>query len=81
MEQAIEIVAALLVLAGYAGHLTGRWPPRSVPYLGLNLVGGAALAVIAALGDNWGFLLLQAVWALAAAWGLSRRLAEHRTAA
>jgi hypothetical protein len=81
VEQAIEIAGALLVLAGYAGYLTGRWSPRSLPYLGLNLVGGVTLAVIAALGANWGFLLLQAVWAVAAAWGLGRRFAERKAAA
>ena len=78
MEQVIEVVGALLVLAAYAGYLSGRWPPRSLPYLVLNLVGGVVLAVIAALGHNWGFLLLQVVWACAAAVGLRGRFAHRK---
>jgi hypothetical protein len=72
VEQAVEIFGALLVLTAYAAYLAGRWHPRSLPYLGMNFAGGVILAVVAALGDNWGFLMLQAVWALAAAWGLVR---------
>jgi hypothetical protein len=55
-----------------------RWGPRSAPYLTLNLVGATTLAVIAAHDRNWGFLILQASWALAAAWGLTRLGGESR---
>ena len=59
------MVLAAFVLAQFRGlDLHGY------PYLVLNLVGTAVLAVIAASHQQWGFLLLQGVWALVALRGL-----------
>ena len=35
----------------------------------LNFVGSAVLAVLALLDEDWGFVLLEVVWALVSAWG------------
>ncbi len=43
-------------------------------YLALNIVGASILAVDASLERQWGFLLLEGVWAIIAAWGLAGRL-------
>ena len=48
--------------------------PRSIAYLALNLVGSLILAVLALLDDDWGFLLLEGVWAVVSAAGLIERL-------
>ena len=45
----------------------------SLAYLVLNLVGAIVLAVDAALGRQWGFLLLEGVWAAVSALSLVRR--------
>ena len=42
-------------------------------YLALNLAGAAILAVLAAREHQYGFLLLEAVWAVVAAHGLLRQ--------
>lgn len=46
--------------------------PRSRVYLVLNLVGSAVLAVLAWEERQWGFLLLESVWAAVSLWGLAQ---------
>jgi hypothetical protein len=48
--------------------------PRSIAYLSLNLVGSLVLAVLAFLDEDWGFLLLEGVWAVVSTAGLIERL-------
>lgn len=69
-SQIIQVVGALLVLSGFAGAQFGYLDPQSRLYLVLNLIGSAILAVLAAQNGQFGFLLLEAVWALVSLWGL-----------
>ena len=70
MDQVIQVVGSLLVLAGFALAQRGVLDQKSVVYLVVNLVGSGVLAVEAALGRQWGFLLLEGVWAIVSAFGL-----------
>ena len=70
MGQVIQIVGSLMVLAAFAAAQRGLLDPKSVVYLVLNLVGSAVLAVQALFLAQWGFLLLEGVWALVSAAGL-----------
>lgn len=69
-SQIIQVVGALLVLSGFAGAQFGYLSPQSVPYLVVNLIGSAILTFLAARDAQYGFLLLEAVWALVSLWGL-----------
>jgi hypothetical protein len=71
MADLLQIAGALLILAGYGGAQWGLLDQKSYAYLGVNLVGSLLLAVLAFLEEQWGFLLLEAAWALISAWGLA----------
>jgi hypothetical protein len=74
MSQAVQVVGALVILAAFAAAQAGRLDVRSRTYLVLNVVGAGALALDAWRERQWGFLLLEAVWALVAAFGLVREV-------
>jgi hypothetical protein len=73
MDQVIQIIGALMVLSAYAAAQTGRWSTDDTVYLWLNLIGSTILATLAAISSNWGFLLLEGVWAIVTAESLLRR--------
>ncbi len=74
MDQVIQIVGALLILAAFAAVQFDRMRPDSRLYLALNLIGSLVLAVLAWAESQWGFLLLEGVWAIVSAWGLATAL-------
>ncbi|HEV7770338.1 MAG TPA: hypothetical protein VGO66_06735 [Solirubrobacterales bacterium] len=74
MDQVIQVVGAMLILVAFTAVQLERMRPDSRLYLGLNLVGSVVLAVLAFLGSQWGFVLLESVWAVVSAWGLAAAL-------
>ena len=70
MDQVVQIIGAMLILVAYVAAQVERLDPQSRLYLGLNLVGSVILAVLAATGAQWGFLLLECAWAVVSLWGL-----------
>jgi len=78
LAQAIQIAGALLILVAYALVQLSALDPRGRPFLLLNLAGAIVLAGSAYGAGQWGFLVLNAAWALASAASLVR--ASMRTA-
>jgi hypothetical protein len=74
MIQIVSIVGSLMILSAYAANQTGRWTAARREYMLLNLFGAGVLAVVAVVEEQWGFLLLEAVWTLVSAWALLRAL-------
>jgi len=63
----------VLILAGFVAGQIGLLRVDSRPYLWLNLAGSAILTMDAWRGRQWGFVLLEAVWAAVSAYGLVAR--------
>jgi hypothetical protein len=76
-----QIIGALFVLAAFAALQFGRWRPDSLPYLVANVIGAAILAVVAAIGGDPGFLLLEGVWTIVSVWSLVQKVRAKRVAA
>ena len=70
MDQLVQFLGALLILTAFAAGQLGLLSTESRAYLALNLIGSVVLAAVAAEERLWGFLLVEAVWALVSAWGL-----------
>lgn len=72
MAALLQIAGAVTILVAFGLSVAGRMGQRTYWYLGLNLVGSLVLAVLAYAEEQWGFLLLETVWAAVSAWGLAQ---------
>lgn len=72
MDQVVQVAGALLILAAYAAAQFHYVDQDSLSYIVLNLIGSIILAVLAYAESQWGFLLLEGVWAIVTAWSLFR---------
>lgn len=79
MFQVIQVIGSLLILVAFAAGQAGRLDAKAWSYLWLNLIGSAILAVQAAMGQQWGFLLLEGVWALVSLLGILGKTREPAT--
>ena len=71
MGQLVQIFGSVLILVSFGLAQLQRLSTRSRRYLMLNLAGSAILAANAAVGAQWGFLLLEGAWALVSLLGLA----------
>ena len=70
----VQVVGALLVLVPFAAQQFGKLNADASAYLWPNAVGSAVLAALAAVNGQWGFLLLEAVWAAVATRSIIRAI-------
>jgi hypothetical protein len=74
MSDLVQILGALGVLSAFVAVQLGWVRPTSYVSLALNLAGSSTLAVLALMDRQWGFLLLEACWAVVTLWNLGARL-------
>src|SRR5215211_3343938 len=61
--QLVSVLGSLLVLVAYVASQFGYLSAKGLAYAFANIAGSGILAVIAALEEQWGFLLLEGAWA------------------
>ena len=71
--QVVQVAGSLLVLFGFLGAQRGWFGQRSRTYLLVNIVGSTTLAIAALVDRQWGFLLLEGVWAVVSLMSLRSR--------
>jgi hypothetical protein len=64
VDQLLQIAGAICILTGFALSQAHRLSADGYPYLILNFIGSSILAWLAFDDRQWGFLLLEGVWAL-----------------
>jgi hypothetical protein len=77
MSQLFQIAGAMMILAAFCFAQLRGLDQRSYAYLVLNLIGSAILAVLAFQGRQWGFVLLEGVWAIVSFGSVLSRLRER----
>lgn len=77
MIQWISLGGALLILLPFAATQLQRMEMRGVSYQVLNLLGSSTLTGVAAVEHQYGFLLLEGVWAVMSLIGLLRLRGER----
>ena len=70
MLQVVSVLGALAILLAYVANQFRFIDPSKLSYSVLNFAGSLVLAVIAVIEVQWGFLLLEGVWALVSLWGI-----------
>lgn len=71
--QIVQVVGSLLILGAFVAAQARLFDQSSFRYLVPNAVGSAVLAATAVVGGEWGFVLLEAVWALVSLASIARR--------
>ena len=77
MSDTLQIVGAVAILVAFVAVQRGLIDPSSYPSLVLNLAGSGLLAWLAFAEHQWGFLLLEASWAVVSAVGLRGRVGRR----
>ena len=72
MRQLIGLLGAILILLPFAGSQLGRLRTATWTYQLLNFAGASLLTFVAVVERQYGFILVEGVWALMSLVGMGR---------
>jgi hypothetical protein len=78
MLQVLSLIGALAVLGAYLAIQTKKLDAESAVYQALNFGGSVALGAVAVVVFNYGFILLNVIWALVSLRALLIGYRRHR---
>ncbi len=70
--QVISLLGAAQILVAYIATQLRRMRPDSTVYNALNCLGSAFLTLVAVVGRQWGFIVLEGTWAVVSLYALLR---------
>jgi hypothetical protein len=68
--QIVSVLGALAILGAYVANQFRLIGPSDMSYSVMNFIGSAVLTMIAVIEVQWGFILLEGVWAIVSLWGI-----------
>lgn len=57
------MAGAVVVLYAFYMQQQGRWGPTEARYLACNFIGTLILTIVAWVESQWGFVLIEGIWA------------------
>jgi hypothetical protein len=80
LSTVVQLLGSVLILIPFVLVQARRLTAEAMSYQLPNLVGSTVLAIDAWHGHQWGFLLLEATWAVVSLLALVRRTTTRRLA-
>jgi hypothetical protein len=68
----VQVLGSLIILSAFILAQSSKLDQASRAYLSINALGAATLGIDAIVERQWGFVLLESVWALTSCIGLIR---------
>ena len=78
MNELLQILGAIAILIAFALAQFHVLDVKSRIYLVLNVVGAAILFAVALAESQWGFVMLEVVWAMVSLWSLIQSLRRRQ---
>lgn len=77
--QIMSIVGAFLCLIPFASVQLNLLSSKSLAYSVLNFTGSSILTTVAVIQSEYGFILMESVWAIVSLYGISQVIVRYKS--